>query len=42
VERPAAPLAAFLLGLAVGRGQALDRAAQQLRGLAGRWSAPES
>jgi len=42
VERPAAPLTTFLLGLAVGQGQPLDRAAERLRLLAGRWGAPES
>jgi hypothetical protein len=39
VARPAAPLTAFLLGLAVGRGQQLDQAAQRLRDLASRWAA---
>lgn len=39
VERPAAPLSAFLLGLAVGQGQQLDAAAEKLRALAGRWAA---
>jgi Domain of unknown function (DUF6457) len=39
VARPAAPLTAFLLGLAVGRGQQLDHAAQRLRTLAQRWEA---
>jgi uncharacterized protein DUF6457 len=42
VERPAAPLTAFLLGLAVGQGQQLDVAAQQLRALAGRWGTAEN
>jgi molybdopterin-guanine dinucleotide biosynthesis protein A len=37
VERPAAPLTAFLLGLAVGRGQPLDDAARRLSELAARW-----
>jgi hypothetical protein len=41
VERPAAPLTAFLLGLAVGQGRQLDAAAGQLRALAGRWQAPQ-
>jgi hypothetical protein len=39
VARPAAPLTAFLLGLAVGRGQPLDQAAHRLRELASRWAA---
>jgi len=37
VERPAAPLTAFLLGLAAGRGQDLTEAAERLRALAARW-----
>jgi hypothetical protein len=37
VERPAAPLTAFLLGLAAGRGQPVDEAADRLRALAARW-----
>jgi hypothetical protein len=41
IERPAAPLTAFLLGLAVGQGQQLDTAAGQLRALAARWQAPQ-
>jgi hypothetical protein len=41
IERPAAPLTAFLLGLAVGQGQQLDAAAGQLRALAARWQAPQ-
>ena len=42
VERPAAPVTAFLLGLAVGQGQSLDQAAGQLRALAARWNAAEA
>jgi Domain of unknown function (DUF6457) len=42
VERPAAPLTAFLLGLAVGRGQPLAAAAQRLRLLAERWPAAQA
>lgn len=41
VDRPAAPLTAFILGLAVGGGQTLDEAARQLSGLAARWENPE-
>jgi hypothetical protein len=39
VERPAAPVSAFLLGLAVGSGQPLAEAAGQLTDLAARWPA---
>ncbi len=39
VARPAAPLTAFLLGVAVGRGQPIEQAAQRLRVLASRWEA---
>ena len=42
VDRPAAPLTAFMLGLAVGGGQSLDQAAHQLTDLAARWENPES
>jgi len=42
VDRPAAPLTAFLLGLAVGSGQSLDEAARQLTDLAARWGNPGS
>jgi hypothetical protein len=42
VDRPAAPLTAFLLGLAVGGGQPLDEAARRLTELAARWETPES
>jgi hypothetical protein len=41
VERPAAPLTAYLLGVAVGRGQDLHEAAAGLRVLAGSWPAQE-
>jgi hypothetical protein len=41
VERPAAPLTAFMLGLAAGRGQSLDDAVRRLSELAARWAAPE-
>lgn len=37
VARPAAPLTAFLLGIAVGRGQALPDAADRVRALAAAW-----
>jgi hypothetical protein len=37
VERPAAPLTAYLLGLAVGTGQQADQAAAQLEALAAGW-----
>jgi hypothetical protein len=40
VARPAAPLTAYLLGVAVGRGETPDGAADRLRVLAERW--PES
>jgi hypothetical protein len=39
VERPAAPLTAYLLGLAVGMGQPPDQAAARLTALATGWSA---
>ena len=41
VARPAAPLAAFLLGVAVGHGQSLDQAAGRLRALASSWEQAE-
>jgi hypothetical protein len=43
VERPAAPVSAFLLGLAVGAGQPLTATADRMRALAASWpsSAPE-
>jgi hypothetical protein len=37
VERPAAPLTAFLLGVAVGGGQPLAEAAERVRALALGW-----
>jgi hypothetical protein len=40
VARPAAPLTAYLVGVAVGRGEAPDRAADRIRGLAERWPEP--
>jgi hypothetical protein len=39
VARPAAPLTAYLLGVAVGRGEPLEAAAERLRELAARWPA---
>ncbi len=38
VARPAAPLTAYLLGVAVGRGEPLEAAAERLRELAARWT----
>jgi Domain of unknown function (DUF6457) len=38
VARPAAPLTAYLLGVAVGRGQPVADAAARLRDLAGAWA----
>jgi hypothetical protein len=40
VDRPAAPVTAYLLGLAVGSGTAADEAASRLRALAEAWPAP--
>ncbi len=40
VDRPAAPVTAYLLGLAVGAGQPADEVAARLASLAERW--PES
>jgi hypothetical protein len=37
VARPAAPLAAFAVGLAVGRGLSLDEAIQRATAAAGAW-----
>jgi len=37
VARPAAPLTAYLLGVAVGRGQPLQDAADRVRALAAGW-----
>jgi uncharacterized protein DUF6457 len=42
VARPAAPLTAFLLGVAVGRGQPLAEAAAKLTALAQAWEAQET
>jgi hypothetical protein len=39
VERPAAPLTAYLLGVAVGQGQELRTAAARLSALASSWPA---
>lgn len=39
VDRPAAPLTAYLLGLAVGGGQPLGQAADRIRQLAESWPA---
>jgi hypothetical protein len=39
VDRPAAPLTSYLLGLAVGRGQPLEETAAQLQQLARKWQA---
>lgn len=39
VDRPAAPLTAYLLGLAVAQGHALDAAAGRISGLAAGWDA---
>jgi hypothetical protein len=39
VDRPAAPLTSFLLGLAVGSGQPLAETAARLQQLARRWRA---
>jgi len=38
VDRPAAPLTAYLLGVAVGRGQALPDASARVRALAATWA----
>jgi hypothetical protein len=37
VDRPAAPVTAYLLGMAVGRGQNLATAAGRVRSLAAGW-----
>ena len=37
VDRPAAPVTAYLTGVAVGRGMPLTRALKQVRGLAAGW-----
>jgi hypothetical protein len=41
VDRPAAPLTAFVLGMAVGRGQPLDQTAQRVQRLARDWPAAD-
>jgi hypothetical protein len=38
VERPAAPVTSFLLGLAVGRGGSMTQGADRLRALAAAWA----
>ena len=38
VDRPAAPLTAYLLGMAVGRGLALPDASDRVRALAADWA----
>ena len=38
VARPAAPLTAYLLGVAVGRGLTLPDASERVRALAARWT----
>jgi hypothetical protein len=40
VDRPAAPLTSFLLGVAVGGGQPLRPAAERLRALTAAWEGP--
>ncbi len=40
VTRPAAPLTAYLLGVAVGRGQPMAESAARLRELTGTWADP--
>lgn len=42
VARPAAPLTAYLLGVAVGRGQPVEAAAERIRELAAGWPAAAS
>jgi hypothetical protein len=42
VDRPAAPVTAYLLGLAVGGGMPADQAAARLRALAAGWQPPSS
>jgi hypothetical protein len=42
VERPAAPLTAYLLGIAVGGGQSAEAAAQRLSRLAAGWPAEQA
>jgi hypothetical protein len=38
IDRPAAPVTAYLLGMAVGRGQRLADAAERVRSLATGWN----
>jgi hypothetical protein len=40
VDRPAAPLTSYFLGVAVGRGQPLDQVAVKIQRLARDWPAP--
>ena len=40
VDRPAAPLTAYFLGVAIGRGEPLAETAAKLQQLARRWSPP--
>jgi len=40
VDRPAAPVTAYLLGLAVGTGMPADQVAARLRALAASWQPP--
>jgi uncharacterized protein DUF6457 len=42
VDRPAAPVTAFLLGLAVGRGASLPETAAELTAKAADWPAPDT
>ncbi|MDQ2813392.1 MAG: DUF6457 domain-containing protein [Actinomycetota bacterium] len=41
VARPAAPLTAYLVGVAVGRGLSLPEAASRISALAARWQPPD-
>jgi hypothetical protein len=41
VDRPAAPLTAYFLGMAVGRGEELATTAERLQQLARSWPKPE-
>jgi hypothetical protein len=42
VDRPAAPLTSFFLGVAVGRGQPLAETAEKIQQLTRGWPAPDS
>jgi hypothetical protein len=42
VDRPAAPVTAYLLGLAVGSGMPADQVAARLRALAASWQPPSA